>query len=61
MIARLSKKFKWPSWIIYDHNFHQKAADIRKKDWAKIDGGIYAQYFTGMALNEAQYVIRWIT
>ena len=51
VIARLSKKFKWPSWIIYDHNFRQEAADIGKKDWAKIDGGIYAQCFTGMALS----------
>ena len=51
-IARLSKKFRWPSWIIYDQHFRQEAADTGKTDWAKIDSGIYTQCFTGMSLTE---------
>lgn len=51
VIARLSKKSRWPSWVIYDCNFRQEAADTGNKDWTKIDGGIYAQCFTGMALS----------
>ena len=51
VVAKLSKKFKWPSWVIYDHNFRQDAADMGQLDWSKIDGGIYAQCFTGMSLS----------
>ena len=48
----LSKKFKWPSWVVCDATFNQEAANMGKKDWLKIDGSIYAQCFTGMALAE---------
>ena len=51
-IARLSKKFRWPSWIIYDQYFRQEAADTGKADWSKIDSSIYTQCFTGMALTD---------
>ena len=40
VVAKLSKKFKWPSWVIYAHNFGQDAADMGQLDWSKIDGGI---------------------
>lgn len=50
-ISKLSKKFKWPSWLVYDQNFRMEAAETGKTDWSKIDGGIFAQCFTGMALN----------
>lgn len=26
-IAKCSQKFKWPSWVVYDHNFRQLAAE----------------------------------
>ena len=51
VIARLSKKFKWPSWVIYDLNFRQEAADSGLLDWSKIDGGIHAQCFNEMSLS----------
>lgn len=51
VIAKLSKKFKWPSWIIYDHTFRQEASATGQWEWSKIDGGIYAQCFTGMSLT----------
>ena len=50
IIACLSKKFRWPSWIIYDQYFRQEAADTGKTDWSKIDSSIHAQCFTGMSL-----------
>ena len=50
-ISRLSKKFRWPSWIIYDQQFRQEAADTGLSDWAKIDSSIYTQCFTAMSLN----------
>ena len=39
VVAKLSKKLKWPSRVIYDHNFRQEAADMGQLDWSKIDGG----------------------
>lgn len=50
-IAKASQKYQWPSWIFYDQNFCQEAADMQNKQWAKVDTSIYAQYFTGMALK----------
>ncbi len=50
-IAKLSKKFKWPSWVIYDDSFRQ-AAETNKLDWSKIDASLHAQCFTvTMALS----------
>ena len=50
-IAKLSQKFKWPSWIIYDNSFRQEAADCAKQDWSKIDPSLHAQCFTGMSIS----------
>ena len=51
IIAKASQKYRWPSWIVYDQNFRQEAADMQNKQWAKVDPSIYAQCFTGMALR----------
>lgn len=48
-IARLSKKFRWPSWIVYDQYFRQEAADTGKTDWSKVESSIHSQCFTGMS------------
>jgi len=48
-IAKASKKYKWPAWVIYDQNFRQEAASIPSQSWAKIDPSIYSQCFLGMA------------
>ena len=50
-IAKLSQKFKWPAWVIYDNSYRQEAADSAKLDWAKIDPSLNAQCFTGMAIS----------
>ena len=50
-IAKLSQKFKWPAWVIYDNSYRQEAADSAKLDWAKIDLSLHAQCFTGMAIS----------
>ena len=50
IIARLSKRFRWLSWTIYDQYFRE-AADTGKTDWSKIDSSIHAQCFTGMSLS----------
>lgn len=48
-ISKLSQKFKWPSWVIYDYTFRQEAAESGKSDWSRVDSSIHAQCFNGMA------------
>ena len=40
IIAKASQKYRWPSWIVYDQNFRQEAADMQNKQWAKVDPGL---------------------
>ena len=47
-IAKCAKKYKWPSWVIYDTNFRQQAANTPGLSWASIEPGIYSQCFTNM-------------
>lgn len=51
-IAKCSQKFRWPSWIVYDQNFRQDAAETGKKDWSKVEPSIYTQCFTGASVNQ---------
>ena len=48
-IARASQKYKWPSWVIYDQNFRQDAADRGVTEWSRLDPSLYTQCFTGQA------------
>ena len=48
-ITRASQRFKWPSWVIYDQNFRQEAADRDIKVWSQMDPSLFAQCFTGQA------------
>jgi hypothetical protein len=50
-IAKASMKYKWPSWVVYDQNFRQEAAGNPLQSWAKVDPSLYAQCFTGQAVN----------
>ena len=50
LIVRASTKYKWPLWVIYDHNFRLEAAMGEQVDWAKSDASLFAQCFTGQAL-----------
>ena len=51
IIAKASKKFLWPSWVVYDQNFRQEAASYGNYEWARVDPRIYAQCFTDMAIG----------
>ena len=46
-IVKCVKKYKWPSWVIYNTNFRQ-AANTPGLSWASIEPGIYSQCFTNM-------------
>ena len=51
-IAKCARKFKWPSWVIYNINFRQEAASYPTLSWAEAAGHwepkIYQQCFNGM-------------
>jgi hypothetical protein len=49
LIARASRKYKWPAWLVYDQNFRQEAAGNSGMCWAKADPSIYTQCFTSQA------------
>ena len=51
-IAKASLKYRWPSWVVYDQNFRQEAADRSLKTWAQVDSSIYTQCFTGMSITQ---------
>ena len=51
LIAKCSLKYKWPSLVVYDLNFHQEAAEVGLKDWSKVEPSTYTQCFTGAAIS----------
>lgn len=50
-ICKFSKRYKWPSWLVYDQQFCQEAADTGKTDWSKIDGTIHTFCFNGQSIE----------
>ena len=50
-IAKLSQKFNWPSWVIYDTLHRQETADTGKTDWSKIEPSLHAQCFVDMDVS----------
>ena len=51
-IAKTCQKYRWPSWLVYNQNFRQQAAESGNCEWSKIDPSIYAQCFNGMAISD---------
>ena len=49
------KKYRWPSWLVYDQNFRQQMAARKDEVWAKTDVGIYAQCF----MNQSKSSEAW--
>ena len=41
-IAKASRKYRWPSWVVYDQNFRQEVAGNPSQSWAKVDPRVYA-------------------
>ena len=35
IIAKANQNFAWPSWVVYDQNFHQEAACSTNTQWAR--------------------------
>lgn len=45
-IATYAKKFRWPTWIIYDQNYRQEKAANQDHNWSQMSTAIYTQCFT---------------
>ena len=58
LIAKCSLKYRWPSWVVYDQNFRQEAAESGRRDWSKVDPSIYAQCFTGASISPENWCKR---
>ena len=54
-ICKISKRYKWPSWMIYDEQFRQVAAGTGKNDWSKTDGGIHSYCFNGQCIDTSPW------
>ena len=37
LIATSFRRYRWPSWLIYDQNFRQEVAGDLSKTWGKVD------------------------
>lgn len=40
-----ARKYRWPSWVVYDQNFRQLMAGTQDMVWAKTDPGFFTQCF----------------
>ena len=58
LIAKCSLKYKWRSWVVYDLNFRQDAAEVGQKDWSKVEPSTYTQCFTGAAISQESWCRR---
>ena len=48
-ITRASQRYRWPSWVIFDQNFRQQAADTGVTQLAHLDPTLFIQCFNGQA------------
>jgi len=52
-MAKYARKYRWPSWVVYDINYRQEAAGRPSLSWAEAAGHreakLFSQCFTGMA------------
>ena len=53
--AKNAKKFRWPSWVIYDQNYRQEMATRGETNWADIEPGMYTQIF----MDQKRSVEQW--
>ena len=51
LVAKLSQKYWWPSWAIYDNAFRQHASENAIIDWSRTDPSLHTTCFEGMAIS----------
>ncbi len=55
LIAKASRRYNWPAWVIYDQQLRQDAAGNPGVQWAKADPSLYAQCFTGQDISKENW------
>ena len=45
MTTNNARRYRWPSWLVYDQNFRQLMADTRDNVWAKTNPEIFTHCF----------------
>ena len=50
-IVKLSKRFRYPSWLFYDAEYRKWAAVNHIKTWSKTNSELFALAFTGQAVG----------
>ena len=58
-IAKASKKYRWPSWVVYDQNFRQEAVSSPAQPWSKIDPSIYSLEWQRVQKGGARHAKVW--
>ena len=51
LMAKLSSKYKWPSWVSYDQSFRMEAVEKDITVWATLHLATFTECFTGTAIS----------
>ena len=53
-MAKNARKYKWPSWVVYDQNFRMHMATTAGANWASVNSAIYTQCFLNQEITRAE-------
>ena len=54
-MAAYAKKFRWPTWVMYDQNYRQEKAATQDNNWSQISTAIYAQCFMTLGVSQEDW------
>ena len=54
-MVTIAKPSSWLSWVVYDQNFWQEAANNGLKGWSTVDPSFYTQCFTYAAVSREKW------
>ena len=53
-MAKNARKYKWPSWVVYDQNFRMHMASTAGMNWSSVNSSIYTQCFLNQEITRAE-------
>ena len=53
-MAKNARKYKWPSWVVYDQNFRMHMATTSGMSWSSVNSAIYTQCFLNQEITRAE-------
>ena len=54
-MASYAKKFRWPTWVMYDQQYRLEKAASQDNNWSQISTAIYAQCFMVSATTQDEW------